>query len=75
MFSKISEAKTSNDEETVKTSSPRRFCANEMMMLENLVAMPHSQSLLITCRMIISTDAYPPPDLLYLLMKKYLLVC
>ena len=54
--------------------SPQRFTSREMMMLQNSVQVSHSHSVLISCRMLINKEKYPPPDLLFLIMKKYLLV-
>ncbi|XP_076815382.1 uncharacterized protein LOC143461533 isoform X2 [Clavelina lepadiformis] len=51
--------------------APRRFNSKEMTMLESFVG--HTRSILMTCGMLLSRSSYPPPDLLYLLMKKYLL--
>ena len=52
---------------------PQRIESREMTLLENSVDVSHSNSLLIICRMLMNKEKYPPPDLLFLIMKKYLL--
>ncbi|XP_078491942.1 uncharacterized protein LOC100183382 [Ciona intestinalis] len=52
---------------------PCRFGRREMATVEGFVEVNHGRSVLRMCRSLLSASSYPPPDLLYLLMNKYLL--